>query len=117
MSNNVSFALTDDAYFEQHFRRIATELTELVLAKRRDYGSSVGILGGKGIIPRIFDKTYRLKSLLWDGNRPNFESAEDTARDLAVYALMLALDLEFERLSVQTKSTAAQPVRRQDVGC
>lgn len=97
MNNTTSFPLTDDAYFEQNFRRIAAELVELVLAKRRDYGSSIGILGGKGIVPRIFDKSYRLKSLLWDGNTPNFESAEDTARDLAVYALMLALDLEYER--------------------
>lgn len=95
--SKASFPLADDGYFLQHLPRIATELVEQALLKRRDYGSSVGYHGSRGLIPRIADKFFRLDALVWNAHAPNFESAEDTARDLATYAMMLAMVLEYER--------------------
>lgn len=94
--DNGNFALDNDEYFEKNFARIADDLVKLVLAKRKDYGSSVGFHGTRGIMPRIADKFFRLDNLVWRNNAPRFESAIDTARDLAVYSMMLAMALEYE---------------------
>ena len=91
-----NFVLDDDDAFEAGFRKTANELVELVIRKRHDYGSSVGFHGTRGLLPRIADKFFRLDSLVWKNNAVNFESASDTARDLAVYSIMLAMALEWD---------------------
>jgi hypothetical protein len=91
--------LDNDDAFERRFRSKVTELLEMVLAKRRDYGSSVGFHGTRGIMPRIADKFFRLNNLVWDSHTPKYESAQDSADDLAVYALILSIGLEGDVLS------------------
>ncbi len=108
-----NFVLDDDKAFEAGFRQMANELVELVIRKRRDYGSSVGYHGTRGLLPRIADKFFRLDSLVWKNNAANFESASDTARDLAVYSIMLAMGLEWEK---QEAMNLERSERREAIG-
>ncbi len=91
------FPLENDEYFLVNFERTAKEIVELVRAKRKDYGSSMGFHGTRGLMPRIADKFFRLDNLVWNAETPKYESAEDTARDMAVYCLAMAVALEYER--------------------
>jgi len=91
-----AFALENDAYYLTMFEREAQDMVALVTSKRKDYGSSMGFHGPKGIVPRIADKFFRLDNLVWSDGKPKFESAIDTCRDLAVYALSLAVALQYE---------------------
>lgn len=94
------FPLVDDTYYLEGFRLELEKLRKLVRKKRADYGSSIGFHGVKGIMPRIADKFFRLDHLVWDGETPKFESAVDTCRDIAVYALSMAIALEYEANNV-----------------
>ena len=74
------------------FKCITTEMFDLHSRKHADYGSSQGIvdLGERGLFVRIYDKTCRLRSLVWDSNERKVvdESVDDTLLDLANYAVM-----------------------------
>lgn len=89
------------------------ELADLHAKKSQDYGSDedplaniraaeeLGIQSWKGALLRLNDKVHRLKVYAKRGNLEN-ESAEDSMRDIAVYAIiMLVLHEEARRGSVQ----------------
>ena len=70
---------------------LQTELLELFDRKNRDYGTgNISTFGELGVLVRCSDKVARLKNMLVDnrGAKPNFESLEDSWRDLAVHAMI-----------------------------
>ncbi len=75
---------------------MAQELADQAERKNNDYGASVGFHGAMGLLPRIADKFFRLNTLVWENKVANYESAADTARDLASYAIILAIALEYD---------------------
>lgn len=75
--------------FEDSCKDIAMQISEVVISKQRDYGSNnILKFGEKGVIVRLSDKIERAKNLLWDNNKPNNESIEDTFIDIAGYAII-----------------------------
>lgn len=85
---------SETSYLLPAFAKIAQELAEQAEKKNKDYGQSVGFHGAMGLLPRLADKFFRLNTLVWENKAANYESAADTARDLASYAIILAVALE-----------------------
>lgn len=74
----------------ERFREIANDLADLYEKKNADYGNSysqsIEELGEiAGFVP-LYHKCNRIKNLLQSENT-NFESIEDSALDLASYAI------------------------------
>jgi hypothetical protein len=73
---------------------ILTELKIVMVQKHQDYGpyNIAHAPGGatNGLLVRMHDKMERLKNLFYHrkGNTPNYESIEDTYKDLANYAII-----------------------------
>ena len=83
----------------EHFKKIATELSELYEVKDRAYGSSFADtykkLGIISAVTRISDKFNRLCNLATNPDIDNLgESLEDTLRDMASYCIMTVMELE-----------------------
>lgn len=73
------------------FRKIVNEMADLYAAKNKNYGNSFGKLYEdlgpiSGLVP-LHNKLDRLTNLITGGVN-NFESIEDTLKDLACYAVM-----------------------------
>lgn len=86
---------------EEH-RDIIEHLHDVYRRKNHDYGNSFGEtykrLGIISSVTRISDKYNRLESLVTkDKQEVNDEALEDTALDLANYAIMLAMELERDK--------------------
>lgn len=82
--------MTNEEKVEQ-FRTIVNEMADLYAAKNRNYGNSFGKLYEdlgpiSGLVP-LHNKLDRLTNLITGGIN-NFESIEDTLKDLACYAVM-----------------------------
>ena len=80
----------------QEFRRIVTDMADLYEKKNSNYGDSFGKLYEElgptsGLVP-LYNKLHRAASLI-KGNQNNFESLEDTFKDLACYAIMNLIEL------------------------
>ena len=89
---DVSSSMMDPS--PDHLQVIADEIVYLLRSKRRDYGTqNIDEFGEFGILVRINDKVARLKNLMQGEKVPNYESIDDTWRDIAGYAL-LALELK-----------------------
>lgn len=82
------------------FKRITEEMCDIYERKNQDYGNSfsqsVAEHGPIAGIVRIGDKYNRVKQLLMSKTPAavNTESVRDTLRDLANYAIMLAMEIE-----------------------
>lgn len=80
--------------FEMHVKDTFIELEELLLRKHQDYGpKNISEAPGgamNGLLVRMHDKMARLKNLTYvkHGAEPNYESIEDTLKDLANYAVI-----------------------------
>lgn len=79
------------------FRNIVNEMADLYEKKNKNYGDSFGKLYKElgpisGLVP-LYNKLHRANSLL-QGNTNNFESLEDTFKDLACYAIMNLIEME-----------------------
>ena len=79
------------------FRTIVNEMADLYEKKNSNYGDSFGKLYNElgpiaGLVP-LHNKLDRLTNLI-KGGRNDFESIEDTIRDLACYAVMLLIEYE-----------------------
>lgn len=75
--------------FEQELQAILGEIGVLLSRKRRDYGpGNIPRFGEKGVVVRLFDKAERLVSLVWENKAPNFESVEDTWKDVIGYGIL-----------------------------
>ena len=81
----------------QKFEEITTSMFDLYKRKNADYGNSFhdsyvefGIIAS---VVRLSDKFNRLKSLT-KGNHPNFESVEDTLKDIIGYCTLTLNELQ-----------------------
>lgn len=79
------------------FRKIINEMADLYAMKNKNYGNSFGELYEKlgpvsGLVP-LHNKLNRATSLL-TGEKNNFESLEDTFKDLACYAIMNLIEMK-----------------------
>ena len=73
---------------------IAEEIATLLDQKRADYGSeNIKKFGSQGVLVRVSDKVERLINLSRKGGEVNFESVEDTWRDIAGYAILALIEL------------------------
>lgn len=79
-------------YLDEAFTQICQELTELFIKKHKDYGKE-NILEIKelGIAIRITEKLSRIKNISNQNRKPQFESLEETWKDIAVYAIIAIL--------------------------
>ena len=79
--------------FEDDVRIIYDELMSILLKKHKDYGprNIADAPGGalNGLRVRIHDKFARINNLIDTGsNQPEYESLEDSFKDLANYAII-----------------------------
>lgn len=82
------------------FKKIVEEMAKLYEQKNKNYGDSFGELYKElgptaGLVP-LWNKLHRATSLI-KGNKNNFESLEDTFKDLACYAIMNLIALKEEK--------------------
>ena len=81
----------------QLFRQITQEMADLYEKKNTNYGDSFGKLVSDlgpiaGLVP-LHNKLDRLTNLVKGGHN-DFESLEDTFKDLACYAIMNLIELQ-----------------------
>ena len=81
--------MKDISYLDE----IITELKITMVQKHQDYGpyNIAHAPGGpmNGLLVRMHDKMERLQNLFYKrNNTPNYESIEDTLKDLANYAII-----------------------------
>ena len=79
------------------FREIVNAMADLYEKKNQNYGNSFGELfenlgPTSGLVP-LWNKLHRATSLI-KGNKNNFESLEDTFKDLACYSIMNLIEME-----------------------
>ena len=83
---------------EEKIRKITDDLTAILLKKNADYGSASFDLGLNGNMVHLWDKVRRYRSLIekmqQGVNEPNFESIEDTLKDIIGYAIIGLIILE-----------------------
>lgn len=82
------------------FHEIVNEMANLYAKKNSNYGDSFGKLYHDlgpiaGLVP-LHNKLDRITSLI-KGDHNNFESMEDSLKDLACYAVMNLIELEDSR--------------------
>ena len=83
--------------FEDDVRIVYDELMSVLIKKHRDYGAKniADAPGGalNGLRVRIHDKTARINNLLDFRRKAEYESLEDSFKDLANYAIIALLVL------------------------
>ena len=94
------------------FREIVNEMANLYEKKNSNYGDSFGQLYDalgpiSGLVP-LHNKLDRATSLI-KGNKNNFESLEDTFKDLACYAIMNLIEMKVrnQKIGEQGELTTA----------
>jgi hypothetical protein len=77
---------------EQQLKMITEDVIQLLLKKNEDYGGASFDLGLNGNMVHLWDKVKRYKTLIEKkiahGETPNFESIQDTLKDIIGYALI-----------------------------
>ena len=86
-------------------------MADLYEKKNSNYGDSFGQLFEElgptaGLVP-LWNKLHRATSLI-KGNQNNFESLEDTLKDLACYAIMNLIEMEAAQGEKEEKSLVEQ---------
>ena len=83
--------------FEDDVRIVYDELMSVLLKKHKDYGPKniADAPGGalNGLRVRIHDKTARINNLIDSERKAEYESLEDSFKDLANYAIIALLVL------------------------
>ena len=83
---------------KERLETITTEITTLLLQKNQDYGGASFDLGLIGNMVHLWDKVRRYRNLVEKGaEQANFESLEDTLRDIIGYGMIGLLILEQEQ--------------------
>lgn len=70
---------------------VLNSVAEILVKKNADYGGASFDLGINGNMVHIWDKARRFRSLVekqMKGEKANFESIEDTLRDIIGYAVI-----------------------------
>jgi len=91
------------------FRKIVLEMADLFARKNANYGNSFEKLYKElgpiaGLVP-LHNKLDRATNLI-KGGKNDFESLEDTFKDLAVYVIMNIIELSRDQIT--TKKEKAQ---------
>jgi len=74
---------------EESIKQITDEITAILLKKNADYGGASFDLGLNGNMVHLWDKVSRFRSLIGcEKKEPNFESVEDTLKDIIGYAII-----------------------------
>lgn len=74
---------------KESIKKITDEVTDILLKKNQDYGGASFDLGLNGNMVHLWDKVSRYRSLIQNSqSNPNFESIEDTLRDIIGYAII-----------------------------
>ena len=74
---------------EESIREITVEVTNILLKKNKDYAGASFDLGLNGNMVHLWDKVKRYKSLIEKSTTtPNYESLEDTLKDIIGYAII-----------------------------
>lgn len=81
---------------KEQITKITEEVTEILLKKNADYGSASFDLGLNGNMVHLWDKIRRYRTLVEGKKKPNFESVEDTLKDIIGYAVIGLIILENE---------------------
>ncbi|MBN1970956.1 MAG: DUF1599 domain-containing protein, partial [Candidatus Delongbacteria bacterium] len=69
--------------------KITDDVTAILLKKNQDYGGASFDLGLNGNMVHLWDKVSRFRSLVSQENQNvNFESLEDTLKDIIGYAVI-----------------------------
>lgn len=90
---------------EEKIKKIFDEMVAILLKKNQDYGSASFDLGLNGNMVHLWDKIKRYRTLVENKNSnkmpPNFESIEDTLKDIIGYSVLglIMLDGEIESSS------------------
>jgi hypothetical protein len=83
--------------FEDEVRIVYDELMSLLIKKHKDYGPKniADAPGGaiNGLRVRMHDKIARINNLVDNGKTPEYESLEDSFKDLANYSIIALLVL------------------------
>lgn len=100
------------------FRSIVNEMADLYEKKNSNYGDSFGQLYSElgpasGLVP-LWNKLHRATSLI-KGNKNNFESLEDTFKDLACYAIMNLIEMEAEESKKANYGTSLTELTPKDI--
>jgi len=70
---------------------ITDEIADTLIKKNSDYGNASFDLGLNGNMVHLWDKIKRYRSLVeksQKGEKPNYESIEDTLKDIIGYAII-----------------------------
>lgn len=85
---------------EESLKRLTNDVIQMLLKKNQDYDSASFDLGLNGNMVHLWDKVKRYRNLVEKmhikGAGPNFESVEDTLKDIIGYALIGLIILKEE---------------------
>lgn len=90
----------DNLMTETKLRLITEDLIKILLKKNQDYGGASFDLGLNGNMVHLWDKVKRYRNTVENlnrGQKPNFETIEDTLKDIMGYAAIGLLILENNR--------------------
>ncbi len=91
-------------YLEEAFEEVCRELEQIFIKKYKDYGKENIIeIKELGIAFKITEKLSRLKNILMQNKKPQFEPLEETWKDISIYAIIAILLRRgwFEKLEVK----------------
>lgn len=92
------------------FREVVTEMADLYEKKNANYGNSFSQLFEKlgpvsALVP-LWNKLDRATNLI-QGGKNDFESVEDTLKDLACYAVMSYIEFKNRRVAAEKSAPAS----------
>jgi len=86
---------------EEQVREVTENVIQTLLKKNADYGGASFDLGLNGNMVHLWDKIKRYRTMVENKNKgiePNFESIEDTLKDILGYSIIGLLILNDENL-------------------
>ncbi|MBZ9583311.1 DUF1599 domain-containing protein [Citrobacter freundii] len=89
---------------ETQIRSITEDIIQILLKKNADYGGASFDLGLNGNMVHLWDKVRRYRTLVEKNNKgesPNFESIEDTLKDIIGYAIIGQIILNNEKNGIE----------------
>lgn len=87
---------------EKNLKEITDDVIQILLKKNVDYGGASFDLGLNGNMVHLWDKIKRYRRLVENQNKglePNFESVQDTLKDIMGYAIIGLLILDDDKLN------------------
>jgi len=86
---------------EEQVREVTENVIQTLLKKNADYGGASFDFGLNGNMVHLWDKIKRYRTMVENKNKgidPNFESIEDTLKDILGYSIIGLLILNDENL-------------------